>query len=80
VTDVETKYLNQVAIMVVSDILQCAKALESELRKLEERKARIEAQLEAAHLCSKRLSSFKPEIQGISSVPVAGLVVKRDRH
>ena len=60
--------------------LQSAKALESELRKIEERKAQIEARLEAAHLCSKRLSSFKPEIQGISSVPVAGLVVKRDRH
>ncbi len=68
-TDVETKYLSQVAIMVASDILQSAKALESELRKIEGRKAQIEAQLEAAHLCSKRLSSFKPEIQGDLQCP-----------
>lgn len=68
-TDVETKCLNQVAIMVASDILQSAKALESELRKIEERKAQIGAQLEAAYLCSKRLSSFKPEIQGDLQCP-----------
>ena len=61
--------LAQEAIEIANRLKARASALKPELLEIETRKAEIEAQLHAANLCHKRLSHFRPEIDGDFQCP-----------
>ena len=61
--------IQQAAIQIANDIDRNASALELDLRKVEDRKAEIEAKLHSAKLSLKRLSNFHSEDGGDFQCP-----------